>query len=117
MASWTNWKLLAKEGEWFDDDFDNYNGPACYELAVAGPRGGDLEIMYVGETAHEKDRIRQYAQNGSHLSTEIARELRKGWALFYRAQAKTSKQAAKSMQDRLLVDFEYPWNVLNNPKD
>jgi GIY-YIG domain-containing protein len=112
MSGWTNWKKLATEHEWFDDDFDEYNGPACYELALGGPRGGELEIMYVGETKHEKTRIKQYARDGSHLSKEIGRELRAGWTLWYRAQAKSTKRLARAMQDHLLAKHDYPWNLL-----
>ena len=112
MSGWTEWKRLAERSAWFDDDFDEYDGPACYELALAGPRGGDLDIMYVGETNHEKARIIQYAQNGSHLSDVIAMDLRKGWTLWYRAQAKSSKKLAKAMQDRLLASYSYPWNLV-----
>jgi len=35
--------------EWFDDKMD-WDGPACYELAIAGHRGGDRRQVYVGET-------------------------------------------------------------------
>jgi hypothetical protein len=117
MSGWTGWKRLAMNTEWFDDDFDEYNGAACYELALAGPRGRDLDIMYVGETAHEKTRIKQYAQNGSHLSDVIAKELRKGWTLWYRAQAKSTKKKAKAMQDRQLADYSYPWNLQGQTED
>ncbi len=117
MSGWTEWKRLATKSAWFDDDFDDYNGPACYELALAGPSLGDLEIMYVGETKHEKTRIKEYAQHGSHLSHEIDRDLRKGWTLWYRAQAKPTKKQAKAMQDRLLAEYAYPWNVLRQSRD
>lgn len=117
MSGWTEWKRLAAKSAWFDDDFDDYNRPACYELALAGPRGGDLDIMYVGETKHEKTRIKEYAARGSHLSAEIDRELRNGWTLWYRAQAKDTKAQAKAMQDRLLAEYAYPWNILGQQQD
>jgi hypothetical protein len=40
--------LIARNGEWFPEVRD-WVGLACYELAIAGPRGGDLRTVHVGE--------------------------------------------------------------------
>ena len=53
---WTNWRKIAEKGTWCDDELD-YDGPACYELAVGGPRGGDIRPVYVGETVNERTRV------------------------------------------------------------
>ena len=45
---WSAWRLLAQADDWYPDAID-WDGPACYELALGGPRGGDLETMYIGE--------------------------------------------------------------------
>lgn len=111
---WTSWKKIAEHGLWYDDDFDEYTGPACYELAIGGPRLGDLTIVYIGETKSEKERILKYAKNGSHISEIIYLHLKEGWHLYYRATALSSKKEAKEMQDRLLLNFgnsRYPWNT------
>ncbi len=110
---WTYWRKLAEGDEWFDEVFD-YDGPACYELGTGGPRGGNIESMYVGETANEKKRMAAYACSGSHLAEIIAKHLRDGWSLYYRAQTKPSKEAAKAVQDRLLEQFDYDWNIRLN---
>src|SRR5438477_13024542 len=39
VSSWTSWRRIANRREWFDDALD-WDGPACYELGLGGPRGG-----------------------------------------------------------------------------
>ena len=113
--AWTRWRKIADRRHWFPEALD-WNGPACYELALAGPRGGDLRIVYVGETVNEHSRVVAYASRGSHLAEIIASHLRRGWCLFYRAQAKVSKAEAVRMQNSLLADYDYDWNILLNRK-
>ena len=110
---WTKWRRIASGREWFNDTFD-YDGPACYELSIAGPRGGDQNIVYVGETGNERQRIQTYAQNGSHLSEIIAQHLGDGWHLYYRGWSHRTKKAAKAMQERLLAKHDYDWNLIGN---
>jgi hypothetical protein len=110
---WTTPRLLVKGNEWYDDEFD-YEGPACYELGTGGPRGGKIQWHYVGETANEKKRVSEYARSGSHLSSTIDWHLRRGWSLYYRAFACSSKKAAKEMQDRMLGRLKYDWNKISN---
>jgi|SRR6266581_172023 len=110
---WTTPRLLAKGNEWYDDAFD-YEGPACYELGTGGPRGGKIQWHYVGETANEKKRLSEYARSGSHLSSTIDWHLKRGWSLYYRACACSSKKAAKEMQDRMLARLKYDWNKISN---
>jgi len=112
---WTKWRKLAEGNKWYGDIFD-WDGPACYELALAGPRAGDLEIMYVGETDNEKRRMSQYGAYGSHIRKEINRALRDGWILWYRAQTFDIKKNAKAFQKGLLKKYDYPWNIINNIK-
>lgn len=114
--AWTSWRKVADRNEWYSDQFD-WDGPACYELGLAGPRGGDLQPVYVGETKNEQARIAAYASHGSHLSPLIDYHLRQGWALWYRAQSKPSKAAAVRMQDSLLARFKYDWNRQLNTDD
>ena len=110
---WTRPRLIAVKGRWFSDLLDN-NGPACYELGTGGPRGGNIQWHYVGETTRERIRIQCYAQNGSHLSKIINQNLNAGWSLYYRATSCVSKVAAKQMQDNLLGRFKYDWNQILN---
>ena len=112
--AWTEWRRIATDREWSDDLCD-WDGPACYELAVGGPRGGDLRIVYVGETCNERRRISSYARSGSHLAGIIDEHLREGWCLYYRAQSRDKKADARRMQDSLLARYEYDWNILLNP--
>lgn len=110
---WTKWRKLAEGIHWHDDIFD-WDGPACYELALAGPRGGSLKIMYVGETDNEKRRMTQYGSYGSHIKEEIKKGIRDRWTLWYRAQSFQTKKQAKAFQDNLLKKHNYPWNTINN---
>jgi len=110
---WTKWRKLAEGKQWHDDIFD-WDGPACYELGLAGPRTGKLEIMYVGETDNEKRRMAQYGSYGSHIKKEINKGIRDGWILWYRAQAFDTKKKAKAFQDSLLGKYNYPWNIIDN---
>ena len=113
MGQWTRWRKIADRRAWFDDELD-WDGPTCYELAVAGPRGGDLRIVYVGETKNEKRRMVAYASHGSHLSEIIHSHLKCGWHLYYRARAAPSKEQAVRMQDNLLGRWDYDWNLKLN---
>ncbi len=110
MARWTGWRKIADRGGWYGESLD-WDGPACYKLAIAGPRGGGLQIKYVGETGNERKRVVAYAQNGSHLSEIIYQALADGWCLYYRAHKAKSKTDAKRMQDNLLAHWAYDWNT------
>lgn len=110
---WTNWRLLADKKEWHSATFD-HDGPACYELAIAGPRGGNLKEVYVGHTVNEKKRLSRYGRDGSHLAEIIQSHLRNGWCLYYRARAKGSKIEAEVMERRMLSKYDYDWNLKLN---
>ena len=66
---WTKPRLLAYGNEWFDASLD-HKGPAYYEIGTAGPRGGNIEWHYVGETANEKKRMSCYGRDGSHIPAD-----------------------------------------------
>lgn len=109
MSRWTNPRKIADRDFWYSEEFD-YDGPACYELIIAGRRQGNAQIVYVGETGNEENRISGYARHGSHLSEIIDWHLANGWCLYYRSQALPSKEIAIDMQNRLLKNHVYPWN-------
>lgn len=111
--AWTEWRLLMSRDEWFSAVLD-HDGPACYELGTGGPRGGDIQIHYVGETCNEKSRMACYGRNGSHLAEIIDDHLKRGWHIWYRAVALPSKEAAVAMQNNLLSRYRYDWNDLLN---
>jgi hypothetical protein len=110
---WTQPRKIACGKEWFDDSFDRA-GAACYELGTGGPRSGNIQWHYVGETSNERKRIQTYARSGSHLSSIIDWHLKEGWTLYYRACACSSKADAKKMQDNLLDRNIYDWNTMLN---
>jgi len=113
MSKWSNWIKLASKDYWID--YKNvYNGPACYELGIGGLNYGNIIPVYVGETKTEKSRISKYAKGESHLKEIIDEHLERGFTLYYRAQAKSSKAEAKRMQDSLLTKYDYGWNILLN---
>lgn len=115
MGRWTHWRKIADSDHWFGKILD-WDDPACYELAIGGPRGGNIKIVYVGETINERKRVLAYASHGSHLANIINEHLRQGWHLFYRAQTKKSKQEAIRMQNNFLAKFDYDWNIMLNGK-
>ena len=116
MSRWTEWRKIAEGSKWFPDVIDHV-GPACYELGIGGPRARSAEPMYVGETDNERRRISGYARSGWHLKKEIGMTLRAGWSLYYRAQALPSREAARRMQNRLLVKYDYPLNIQGVPRE
>ena len=113
MGIWTRPRLIATLDTWYVDAYD-YEGPACYELIVAGPRGGNLCEKYIGETDNERRRLQTYARYGSHLKELIEDALQNGNRLYYRAHAHPTKELAKRMQDKMLALYNYPWNKMLN---
>lgn len=111
--AWTRWRLLAQGTKWYDEDFD-YDGAACYELSIAGPRGGDRRTVYCGHTANERNRMSRYGRDGSHLAKIIRTHLRAGWSLYYRGWCCDSKGAADAMERRRLKRLKYGWNIILN---
>ena len=110
---WTRARRLACKGTWYDDSFD-YDGPVCYELGTAGPRGGNIRWHYVGHTKNEKSRMSCYGRDGSHLADIINDHLDRGWCLYYRAWAFDTKEEAAAMEKRRLKSKLYDWNVILN---
>ena len=101
---WTNWRKIADKDYWYTESLD-WGGPACYELAIAGPRGGSRKTVYVGETNSEKRRMSTYAKNGSHLSELINAHLEAGWHLYYHAILTETKEKAVLLFDNLGSNF------------
>ena len=91
---WSKLRLLAYKNEWFRDSLD-HDGPACYEIGTGGPRGGNIQRHYVGETKNEKQRMTRYGSDGSHLSVLINRHLKDGWHIFYHAHAHATREEAE----------------------
>jgi hypothetical protein len=110
---WIKPRKIAQGNDYFVEWID-YDGPCVYELGTGGPRGGNIEYHYVGETECERRRILDYASHGSHLRAIIDWHLRKGWCLYYRAIACQSKREAKRIQDNLLSKHKYDWNIVLN---
>lgn len=111
MGRWTELIKIADKNFWYPQNLD-YEGPACYELVIAGVRKGNARIVYVGETNNEKCRIAVHARLKSHLSEIIEWHLKQGWHLYYRSQALPTKGRALQMQNRLLSKRYYPWNTV-----
>lgn len=87
---WTQWREIADKNCWYDDEFD-YKGPACHELGIGGPRGGNIETVYVGETKNERRKMQQYASHGSNLSDIIEDHLRRASPYFITLRLKTQR--------------------------
>lgn len=106
---WTNWRKIADKDHWYGESLD-WDGPACHELGIRGPRGGNHRTVYVGETMNEKRRILTYAKNGSHLAEIIDNHLDQGWHLWYHAILTQTKEKAVLLQNNLLAKYSYEWN-------
>ena len=91
-------------------------GPACYELGVGHSRSR-VRPTYVGETKSESARISSYGAGHSHLSKTIDSYLRRGFNLYYRGMAVSSKAEAKAMQDNYLSEYDYEWNTQGQGED
>jgi hypothetical protein len=103
------WRRLATREEW-DRAVLDHAGPAVYELAIAGSRGGRLTTKYVGETGDADRRMAEYGRHGSHLREVIGEVLSEGWVLHYRLVRLPSKEAAVQFEAVMLEKYNYPWN-------
>lgn len=110
MGRWTGWRKLCDTDFLYDEHLD-WGGPVCYELALAGPRGGNRETVYVGESGNARQRLSRHGLERTHLRDTIRTNLRQGWCLFCRVQRKPSKSDAVRMQNNLLARKYYPWNI------
>lgn len=113
MSRWKNPQKIADK-HYYCTNILTHQGPCCYELIVAGVRGGNAQIVYVGETGNEKRRISDHARRNSHLRKLIDDALSKGWNLYYRSQSFASKNQAINLQNRLLSKNYYLWNSIGN---
>ncbi|MFQ5910694.1 MAG: hypothetical protein ACE5IJ_08265, partial [Thermoplasmata archaeon] len=102
--------------EWFPEN-TKYSGPAIYELGVGGPRYGNTEPVYVGETGNLRKRLSAYGEDGSHLREEIDDVLADGYALYYRYQRRRSKRTARRSEKNYLDKYDYDWNIQSNTED
>jgi hypothetical protein len=107
---WSRWRKLCDEDYLYNEHLD-WDGPVCYELALGGPRGGGLEIVYVGESGNARQRLSRHGLERSHLRETIRAYLRQGWCVFCRVQRKESKSEAVRLQNSRLAKYSYPWNI------
>jgi hypothetical protein len=110
-VGWTDWRKIVEGTDRNVPASAGYDGAATYELSLRRSSGGDITIVYVGETLNERERIRDYARGDSPLEARIADALQKGFVLSYRATAQPSIEAAQSYRDALLGKYGYPWNA------
>ena len=113
MSRWTKWKKIADKKTNYGTELDN-DGPANYEIGIKKPSQREVRIKYTGETKNERERMIQYGRNGSHIPDKIDKALKDGNEIYYRGQAKPSKEKAEKSEKRLLKKWDYPWNTKNN---
>ena len=114
--SWTiDWRLLAKKGERYD--VWDYEGPACYELSIAGPKGGGRKIPYIGHTSNTKERLTSHARGDTDLAEIIDSHLNDGWLLDFRVWVFDTKEEAQETERRLFErnndPDKYGWNAIH----
>ena len=116
---WTKWKKLANKDKWYPDTLD-YDEAAAYELGIKGKWKHFVIQTYVGNTGNLKQRMTQYAKDGSHLHVIVSKYWKYGYTLWYRYYRLSSKQKAENMEKELLEEYgleKYPWNTyLGGPK-
>ncbi len=109
-VKWSTWKKLAYSNKFYN--IPKYDGPACYQLRICGPRGGNAYTVYVGETKNLYIRMSSYATRGSQLQVKILLEMRQGNVLEYKYTPTKTKELAKKIQDYFIDNYpdEFPWN-------
>ena len=110
---WTKWRPLMTPSS-FEEPEVEWNQPGCYELALAGPRGGRREIVYVGRSVDLASRLQEHGHFGSHLADDLDAALRDRRWIWYRVWRHDSEQEAIAFEGRLLDRFDYPWNIQHN---
>jgi hypothetical protein len=109
---WTDWRKIAEGSDRRAAAAVGHDGAATYELGLRRSTGGDMTIVYVGETENERTRIVDYVRGTTPLESLIADALQKGFALHYRATAHPTVTAAQAFRDALLMKYGYSWNKL-----
>jgi hypothetical protein len=115
MGRWTSWKKLAVKGEWYSWD-EHIGQAACYEFGLGGQRRcSSPDIVYVGETGNLAQRLGVHASHAhDNLRKVIDSHLRRGFGLYFRAYYVSSRPVARRMQNNLLDEYEYDWNIQRN---
>ena len=95
-----------------------------YEWQARGTFVGqpDHVIVYVGSTCRGKPgalrrRILEYCTDGSHKEDLMNDALDRGYELWVRvkvAGSHTARESAEDMENELLDEYDYGWNVRNN---
>ena len=140
-AGWSNWKkamvpnrpeddpqhLQARNGSgsiWRNignalSDYGRHCGIYEWQARQAGQPN---RVVYVGSTCRSKPgaligRIRKYCTNGSHKDVLIDDALTRGYELWVRVKpiGVGQKAAAEVAENALLAQYDYAWNIRNNP--
>ena len=105
---------------------DKMNKCGIYEWQARGTFEGqpDKVVVYVGSTCTAKrgslrTRVLQYCTNGSHKSALINDALERGYELWVRVKTSgpnnmNNKLLAEEMENELLENYNYAWNIRNN---
>ena len=96
-----------------------------YEWQARQP--GGRNVVYVGSTCTAKrgslrTRVLQYCTHGSHKSELINDALERGYELFVRVKTSgrnnmNNKLRAEEMENGLLEQYDYAWNIRGNDAD
>lgn len=113
MANWSEWILIASAEEAYLDQIDD-DDAACYELGIFDEEDDSIKPVYVGETGNLLQRIKSYAETGSHLCEIIDEHLEEGFHLYVRYQLFYSKEDAQTYEAKRLRKFNYDWNIKGN---
>ena len=105
-----------------EQEFEGGCAPCgIYEFAATLPGKRKRRVVYVGSTCVRngscpslKNRIVDYTKHGNHKKDEINEALRRGYTLWVRFKPAQDKPEAKKMENDLLSEYNYAWNVRNN---
>ena len=99
-----------------------HDGDMCgiYEWrARLNQPGAQGRVVYVGSTCRGRrgslsTRIIEYCRDGSHKNEEIDDALENNYELWVRVKTCVKKETAENRENRLLEQFDYAWNEIDN---
>lgn len=93
-----------------------------YEWRATGRHGATPIVVYLGSTCPRcpgrwqklQNRIVKYTTGGNHKAREINRALAKRYELWVRFKPAEDKEEAMKMENDLLDEYDYAWNIRRN---
>ena len=90
--------------------------PGVYEFSLVHPSDMKKRFkVYAGMTSNMLQRHhRNYRSNGSHLLKQFEGAVREGYLVLRRVKYTKSTEKAKALESRMLRQYNYAWNSMEN---